>query len=95
LYAPIVIFQDFSVFSTKKLFGGPNAHLDMVLETPFSPLSFGKSFMKIRSAVPENGCLIFMHYHCGKQKKKTKNAVKHTHLRPLAARMHKRGELWT
>jgi len=23
------------------------------MQTPFSPLSFGKSFMKIRSAVPE------------------------------------------
>jgi len=34
----------------------------MAMETSFSPLSFGKSFMKIRSAVPENGCLIFMHY---------------------------------
>jgi len=27
----------------------------MTLETTFSPLSFGKSFMKIRSAVPEKG----------------------------------------
>jgi len=26
-------------------------------QTTFSPLSFGESFMKIRSAVPENGCL--------------------------------------
>jgi len=39
-----------------------------------SPLSFGKSFMKIRSAVPLNGCLIFMHYRvangkCKRQKK--------------------------
>jgi len=34
----------------------------MALETPFFSLSFGKSFMKIRSAIPENGCLIFMHY---------------------------------
>jgi len=38
------------------------------METPFSPLSFGKSFMKIRSAVPENGCLIF----CGGRKKNRK-----------------------
>ena len=29
------------------------------LQTPFSPVSFGKSFMKIRSVVPKNGCLIF------------------------------------
>jgi len=41
----------------------------MALETPFSPLSFGKSFMKIRSAIPENGCLIFMHYRGGQNKK--------------------------
>ena len=27
------------------------------------PLSFGESFMKIRSAVPENGCLIANHQH--------------------------------
>ena len=30
------------------------------MQTPFFPLSFGKSFMKIRSAVPENGCLVFL-----------------------------------
>jgi len=40
----------------------------MAMETPFYPLSFGKSFMKIRSAVPENGCLIFMHYRNGRKK---------------------------
>jgi len=28
--------------------------------------------MKIRSAVPENGCLIFMHYLCGGRKKEQK-----------------------
>ena len=28
------------------------------MQTPFSPVSFGKSFMKIRSAIPENGCLM-------------------------------------
>jgi len=33
------------------------------------PLSFGKSFMKIHSAVPENGCLIFF-----ADEKKQKNA---------------------
>jgi len=37
------------------------------LQTPFSPVSFGKRFMKIRSAVPENGCLIFF---CGRKKTK-------------------------
>jgi len=63
------------------------------METPFSPLSFGKSFMKICSAVPENDCLILMHYHCGGQKKKQKtkkNICKtYTHSRPLEARMRK------
>jgi len=29
-------------------------------QTTFPPLSFGESFMKIRSAVPENGCLIVL-----------------------------------
>jgi len=43
--------------------------MGMAMETPFSLLSFGKSFMKIRSAVPENGCLIVLD---GKNKKKTK-----------------------
>ena len=42
------------------------------LETPFSLVSFGKSFMKIHSAVSENGCLIF----CGGRKKKTKKQEK-------------------
>jgi len=49
---------------------GRSFHLGMAMETPFSPLSFGKSFMKISSAVPENGCLIFMHYRGGRKKRK-------------------------
>jgi len=36
-------------------------------QTPCFPVSFGESFMKIRSAVPENGCLIVF-----ENKKKTK-----------------------
>jgi len=32
----------------------------MAMQTTFSPLSFVKSFMKIRPAVPENGCLVFL-----------------------------------
>jgi len=50
------------------------------MQTTFSPLSFGKSFMKIRSAVPENGCLVF----CGEWKKSKKNkktSVKHIRIR--------------
>jgi len=39
--------------------------------------------MKIRSAIPENGCLIFMHYRGGRktQKKKQKTSVKHIRIR--------------
>jgi len=39
-----------------------------IFQTPFFPVSFGKSFMKICLAVPENGCLIFL-----VDGKKTKN----------------------
>ena len=53
------------------------------MQTPFSPVSFGKSFMKIRSAVPENGCLIF--FADGKKTKKQKKtkitSVKHIRYR--------------
>ena len=45
--------------------------------------------MKIRSAVPENGCLIFMHYRGGRKKNKKNICKTHTHSRPLAARMRK------
>jgi len=47
------------------------------MQTPFSPVSFGKSFMKIRSAVPENGCVVFF---CGERKKKQKAKNKKKHL---------------
>jgi len=46
-----------------------------MFQTTFSGVSFGKSFMKIRSAVPENGCLTVLVY--GKQNKKTKKNQKH------------------
>jgi len=48
----------------------------MAMQTPSSPLSFGKNFMKIRSAVPENGCLVFF-VADGKKRKKQKNKIKH------------------
>jgi len=51
----------------------------MAMQTPFSPLSFGKSFMKIRSAVPENGCLVFCGGRKKTGKKQKKTSVKHTH----------------
>jgi len=51
----------------------------MAMQTPFSPLSFGKRFMKIRSAVPENGCLVFF-WRMEKAKNK-KTSVKHTRIR--------------
>jgi len=48
--------------------------------------------MKIRSAVPENGCLIF----CGGRKMQKKNICKtYTHSRPLAARMRKQVARWS
>jgi len=84
LYAPIAIFRDFSVFSPQKIIPGPSPIWVWRWKLHF-PLSFGKSFMKIRSAVPENGCLIFMHYRCGgrkkKQKKTKKTSVKHIRIR--------------
>jgi len=45
-------------------------------QTTFSPVSFGKSFMKIRSAVPENCCLIFLKDEKN-NKQQTKNKKKH------------------
>jgi len=62
-----------SVLSPQKLFGGLAPIWDTMLKTPFSPLSFGKSFMKIRSGIPENGCLIVV--------ADGKNAVKHIRIR--------------
>jgi len=58
------------------LYLGPNPHFGMTLETTLSPLSFGKSFMKIRSAVPENGCLMWR-----TEKKNRKTSVKHIRIR--------------
>jgi len=47
-----------------------------------SPLLFGKSFMKIRSAVPENGCLIFLtDGKKQKTKKCKKTSAKHIRIR--------------
>ena len=59
-----------------------------------NPLSFGKSFMKIRSAVPENGCLIVL--VDGKKQKKTKKCKKnicktYTHPPPTGRRLRKLG----
>jgi len=64
------------VFAVIFVFGGPSPHFGMTLQTTFSPLSFGKSLMKIRSAVPENGCPVF----CGEWKtsKKTQKNKKKT-----------------
>jgi len=43
---------------------------DTTFQTTFSPVSFGKSFMKIRSAVPENNRL--SHIFDGRKKTKKK-----------------------
>jgi len=53
-------------------------------QTTFSPVSFGKSFMKIRSAVPENGCLIVLVDGKKTENKKTKKtSAKHIRIRLL------------
>jgi len=58
-----------------------------MLQTPFFPVSFGKSFTKIRSAVPENGCLILVD---GKKQKKTKKtSVKHIRYRLIGGCVNK------
>jgi len=56
-------------------------------QTPFFPVSYGKSFMKIRSAVPENGCLIF--FVDGKNKKKTEKNICKTYTLPPHRRLRK------
>ena len=59
-----------------------------MLETTFSPLSFGKSFMKIRSAVPENGCLVFL-WRTEKNKNKQKKNICKTYTNPPNRRLRK------
>jgi len=76
-HSPDGVTPIFQFLAPKKIIWGPSPHLGTTLETPLSPVSFGKSFMKIRSAVPENGCLIF----CGERKKNKKTSVKHIHIR--------------
>jgi len=57
-------------------------------QTTFSPVSFGKIFIKIRSAVPENGCLIFL--TDGKKNKKNKKICKtYTHPPPTGRQLRK------
>ena len=51
------------------------------LETPCSPVSFGERFMKIRSAVPENGCLVFFDGRKKTKKNRKKTSVKHIRIR--------------
>jgi len=59
------------------------------MQTPFSPLSFGKSFMKIRSAFPENGCLVFL---WRTEKKNKKTSVKHMRIRLIGGCVNKQNE---
>jgi len=72
-------FAIFQFLTPKILFGGlaPSGGLASIF-----PLSFGKSFMKIRSAVPENDCLIFMHYRCGGRKKQKNTNICKTYTHP-------------
>jgi len=67
---------------------GPSPHFSTAMQTTCSPLSFGKSFMKIRSAVPENGCLIFFNGQ-KKQKKQQKTSVKHIRIRLIGGCVNK------
>jgi len=53
------------------------------LQTTFSPVSFGTSFMKIRSAVPKNGCLIFLTDGKKTKQKNKKTSAKHIRIRLL------------
>jgi len=73
--------SDFSVFSPQKIIWGLAPILVRRCQL-HSPLSFDKSFMKIRSAVPENGCLIFFDgrkKNKKKQKKQKKTCKTYTH----------------
>jgi len=45
--------------------------------------TFGKSFTKIRSAVPENGCLFFVTDEKKQKKTKQETSVKHIRIRPI------------
>jgi len=51
----------------------------MTFQTPFFPVSFGKSFMKIRSAVPH--IAKYFLWTEKKQKKTEKTSVKHIRYR--------------
>jgi len=57
------------------------------------PLSFGKSFMKIRSAVLENGCLIVLVDGKNRKKNKKNNCKTYTHLPPTGRRLRKLGSV--
>jgi len=64
------------------------------MQSPFFPLSFGKSFMKIRSAVPENSCLVFLWRteettKKQKNKKQKKTSVKHICIRLIGGCVNK------
>jgi len=74
----IGIFCDFSGFSRQKIIGGRGLVPIWVRRCKLHfPPNRLVSFMKIRSAVPENGCLIFMHYRVadGKKSKRQKNRL--------------------
>ena len=65
-------------------------------QTPFSPVSFGKSFMKIRSAVPENGCLIFLRTEKKQKKQKNKKTpVKHIRYHLIDGCVNNQPHHWT
>ena len=86
-YAPIAIFRDVSVFSPQKLLG-PSPHLGTAMQTTFSPLSFGKSFMKnpfSRSRERLSGIFWRTKKTKKKQTKTEKTSVKHIRYRLIGS----------
>ena len=84
------IFQ----FLAPKNYLGPSSHLGTAMQTTCSPLSFGKSFMKIRSAVPENGCFIFFGGRKKNKKKPKKTSAKHIRYRLIGGCVNEVVNVW-
>jgi len=72
-------------------FLGPNnPHLGKAMQTPFSLLSFGKSFMKIRSRERLSHILWRTEKNQKKSKKTKKTSVKHIRIRLIGGCVNKR-----
>jgi len=90
-------FRKSSIFAIRQAAARLSPSGGTTFQTTFVPLSFGESFMKIRSAAPENGCLIVLVDEKNKQKKQKKNKNKnkknncktYTHPHPTGSRLRK------